>query len=446
MSHLAKDFKFNPVQEGFTDKLAIFDPPKQETSIVQHERTRFYSKTPVKEMGPATFFLSGMHGGYLDTSSCTMTVTLSIKKPGGLVKVKNAEDKVALANLPLYSIFSQVQLIMNGTEVNPGVGSLFPYKNYMETLMEMTTEEKESKGLLRGYIEDNVGVVHVADPDPSSGPSNAGLTSRWRWTKDGQSVTFTGPLGLDEFDQIDRYLLNGVNLQLTFYHSRDNFRLMARDESNAYELKLEDMYISATMVRVRPEVLLEHSRLLSEKQDGLYAYPRTIMRQHIIPANVSNHTVCDVLEDRVPCQLVVGMVSGESFNGSFTANPFYFQHFNVETIGFSVSGTTTLDRPMQMDFSSTNVTEPYAAFLSGVPHGHSSITPEKYAKGNSLFCFSMEPHLCMVDGVYPVLKKGATRLELKFKSALDHPVVVVLMMKTPGYYKVSESRLVSVDY
>ena len=139
MGHLAKVFKFNPVQEGFIDKLGIFDPPKQETSVVKHDRIRFYPKTAVKEGSPIVFLISGNHGGYIDGSSCTMTVKMSVKAPGGADKVTTT-DKVALVNQPLTSVFSQVQLNMNGTEVNPGVGSMYANKNYIETLIGFNTD------------------------------------------------------------------------------------------------------------------------------------------------------------------------------------------------------------------------------------------------------------------------------------------------------------------
>ena len=211
-----QDFKFSEVQEGFSDKLALFDPPKQETAILEHERTRYYPKAAISQGSPIMFKIEG-HAGYIDGSNTTMTVSMKLVTEKD-EPVKPA-DKVTLTNMPLSSVFSQVCVSLNGTEVNPDQGTLYPYRQFLHMLLTQTGETKETIGLTRGFYRDSPGSAGTTDPLDVLQP-NTGLIQRHGLTQKGNLVTFTGPIGLDFLEQCNRYLINGVNVALTFYQHR----------------------------------------------------------------------------------------------------------------------------------------------------------------------------------------------------------------------------------
>ena len=93
-----------------------------------------------------------------------------------------------------------------------------------------------------------------------------------------------GPLGLDFIEKVNRHIVKGLNVYLTYYQSLDAFRLLAKDNSKKYKLVIESMYITVNYVKLRPEVLVRHSELLASGKNAMYPYPRTYLRNHVSSA------------------------------------------------------------------------------------------------------------------------------------------------------------------
>ena len=343
-------------------------------------------------------------------------------------------------------VVSQVAVSMSGVEVNPDVGSMFPYKNYLEMLLMVDREAKTSVGEQRGYYQDSTDGVGTTDPTTAATKPNLGLINRHALTKNGQSLIVKGNIGLDFFDAVNKHIINGINMYLTFYQSMDAFRLLAKTSDTRYKLVIESMYITVSYIKLRPEVLIRHSELLASGKHAMYPYVRTYMRNHVIPAGVNSFSISQVLADRIPSLLVVGLVESEAYAGSLTKSPFNFEHFDLNYISLQVGSHSVPGRPMEPDFDNNKFSEEYDSFLSVTRGQGSTFSKKDFATGNSLFCFSVQNHLNIHEGVFPIIRKANTRLEMRFKKNLTNSVVAVLYMLTPGLYTVSESRMVTVEY
>lgn len=439
-----QEYKFSESEEGFSSKLAVFDPPKMDTSILDTERVRYYPKSAISEGSPIVYRIEPYTSGYIDGANTSMTIEMKIVK--GVDETVSETDLVSLSNLPLTSIFSQVAVTMSGTEINPDVGSMAPYKNYIEMLLMVDKEAKTSVGEQRGYFQDSTQGVGTCTPTAKVENPNAGLIARHSLTKSGSCIVVKGPIGLQYIEKLNKFLINGMNIYLTFYQSLDAFRLIASTADTKYKVKIESMYLTVTYVKIRAEVLVRHSELLASGKNATYAYPRVYMRNHVIPANVNSFSISQVLADRIPTLLVLGLVDSDAYTGSLTKSPFNFEHFNVNYISLQVGSHSVPDRPMEPDFGNNKFSEEYEAFLSVTRGQGSSFSKKDFANGNCLFCFNVQNHLDLKDGVFPIIRKANTRLELRFKANLTKSVVAVLYMLTPGLYTVSESRMVTVEY
>ena len=328
-----QEFKFSEVQEGYTDKLSLFDPPKQETAILDETRTRYFPHATISHGSPISFSINPDNPGYLDGAKTTMTVKMKITTDAGAA-VK-ATDKVALANLSLYTIFSQVIVTYSGQDCNPYVGNNYAYRNYFDLLLTQTAAMKKNIGLERGYYKDSEGAVKTVDPSSTESPNN-GLTNRYKLTSKGQSVTMTGPLGVDHVQSLSKYLLNGVPISLTFYQASDAFRLLSPDEDAKFRLEIEEMYITVVSVKVRPEVLIKNAQLLSDNHSALYAYPKSCIRTHVIPSGSSQFAVSQLLSDRVPSFMAVGLVHADAYGGQMNRNPYLLEHFKCNRLSLMI--------------------------------------------------------------------------------------------------------------
>ena len=441
-----EEFKFSESEEGYSSKIALFDPPKMDTSILDTEYVRYYPNSAISEGAPLAFRVDANTSGYIDGGNTTMTIEMKIHNTTKNLKVETT-DKVSLTNLPISSVFSQVAVTLSGTEVNPDVGSMHPYKNYIEMLLLHDTDVKNSVGQQRGYFQDTTQGAGTTDPGLKTKNPNAGLITRHSLTNKGQATVFKGPIGVDVMDKLNKYIINGLNVYLTFYQSSDEFRLLVpTGVTDKYKVVIENMYLTVCYIKLRPEVLVRHSELLAGGKQALYSYPRTYMRSHVIPANVNSFSISQVLADRIPSLLVLGFVHAEAFMGTCSKSPFYFENFNVNYLSLQVGSHSVPDRPMEPDFDQDKFSEEYDAFLRVTRGRGSSFTKKDFKDGNSLFCFNVQSHLDLNDGVFPVIRKANTRLELRFKANLTHSIVAVLYMQTAGMFTVSEARRVTVEY
>ena len=441
-----EEFKFSETEEGYSSKISIFDPPKMDTSILDTECIRYYPKAAISEGAPLVFRVDPNTGSYIDGKNSTMTVEMRIHNITKNTKV-SATDKVTLTNLPLNSVFSQIAVTLSGTEVNPDVGSMNAYKNYIEMLLLHDTDVKNSVGEQRGYFQDTTKGAGTTDPGLKAANPNAGLIARHSLTSKGQAVVFKGPMGVDVIDKLNKYLINGLNVYITFYQSSDAFRLLVPETvTDRFKVVIESMYLTVCYVKLRPEVLVRHSELLASGKNAMYSYPRTYMRSHVIPANVNSFSISQILSERIPSLLVLGFVNSEAFMGKSSKSPFDFEHFDVNYVSLQVGSHSVPDRPMEPDFAENKFSEEYDAFLKVTRGRGSSFTKKDFKEGNSLFCFGVQNHLDLNDGVFPVIRKANTRLEIRFKTNLSESVVAVMYMQTPGMFTVSEARRVAVEY
>ena len=379
----------------------------------------------------------------MNGAETTMTVTLKIEDDTG--KSVTEADKVALTNLPLHSIFSQVSVSLNGIEPNPEVGALYPYKMYLELLTKETSEMKATIGQERGYYPDGTGTVGTTDPKAEVN-ANAGLISRYNLTKTGATITLHGPIGIDFLELCNRYLINGVPITMTFFQSPDAFRLLADADAKKYRVAIQNMYIEAKMVKGRGEMLISHSKLLAENKTAMYAYPRSSLRSYMIPAGSTQFDVAQVLSDRVPALLIAGLIESEAVSGKYSKNPFQFQHFNLSEIGLYSNSMSIPGRPFTPDFAKSSFASEYSA-LQAMSNGQGNgLSKADFKDGNAVFCFHVQNHVNLNQGVYPIIRKANTRLELKFETALANAVVLLIYSITPGFYRITEARNVIVEY
>ena len=180
---------------------------------------------------------------------------------------------------------------------------------------------------------------------------------------------------------------------------------------------------------------------------AMYAYPRTCLRSYIVPSGSNRFDVSQVLSDRAPSLLVVGLVNAQAFGGSLNTNPYHLEHFDLNYIGFQLNSSLKAGPALEPDFGASSFAEAYSSFHELSQGKGNGITQSDHKKGNALFCFNLQPHLTNLQGdVYPVMRKAHSRLEIRFKKALTKSCVVVCYMISPGLFKISESRNVFVDF
>ena len=140
-------------------------PPTQQSL----ERGRWIDYAPLSSVentdSPINFLVTGTDE-YIDLSKTILTVTGKIVKDNESVLDASQTD-VAPVNNFLHSLFKQVDVYLNGKQVTPAMGT-YPYRAYIETLLNYDVSAKESQFSSPLYYKDTATQMDEVGSLPSS--------------------------------------------------------------------------------------------------------------------------------------------------------------------------------------------------------------------------------------------------------------------------------------
>ena len=148
-----------------------------------------------------------------------------------------------------------------------------------------------------------------------------------------------------------------------------------------------------------------------------------------------------------PKVLIVGLVSNESFNGTYKTNPFKFEHFNLTSATLYVNGDPLT---YKLDFANKICKRAYVAMFQSLnmlnTDESNGLTYEKWTQDHPLLVYNLCPDL-VFDGEHGQVKSRPNiRLELQFAAAPTKSFNVILLAITDGIVTINKDRNVSLDY
>ncbi|XP_061170892.1 uncharacterized protein F54H12.2-like [Saccostrea echinata] len=301
--------------------------------------------------------------------------------------------------------------------ITPTVSTNYAYKSYMDVFLKYGTSSQKPPLEAQLFIPDSAGFMDMSD---AFGGGNMGLFQRALLTEKSSFVDLEGPLYMDICQQ-DRYLINGVQVGIKLWPSRESFCLISAVSSPKYRIHIEDSILRCCYLKINPGVLLGHNEAI-KKQPALYPFMKSDIKCFGIPAGQFHLNVDDVFQGEIPQHLVVGFVSSKSYSGSYGTNPFNFQHFNCNFAAFYVDGKSVPSAPFEPNFTSDNFISEYLSLFAGKKYETENqelvLSRSDFSRGYCFFfVFSINPS-CENDDTLPLLRKGHTRLQLKFDKAL----------------------------
>lgn len=272
-----------------------------------------------------------------------------------------------------------------------------------------------------------------------------GLFQRGILTENSSFVDLQGPLYMDICQQ-ERYLNNSVQVGVKLWPNRESFCLMSAENSPKYRIHIEDSILRCCYLKINPGVLLGHNEAI-KKQPALYPFMKSDIKCFGIPAGQFHLNVDDVFQGEIPQHLVVGLVSSKAYSGRYRSNPFNFQHFNCNFAAFYVDGKLVPSTPFEPNFATNNFISAYLSLFAGKrnesEHQELVLSRSDYSRGYCFFVFNINPS-DENDDTLPLLRKGHTRLQLKFDKALPEAVTCICYGKFPALMSIDASRNVDV--
>lgn len=407
-------------------ELSIFQQAPTDTSVQTREWIEYRPINQLSDGVPLEFNISPQSSAYVDLKRSVLNVKLRLV--GSDNTPIQDDEVVGLVNLPLHSIFTQIEMSFQQTPLGH-TGTNYPYKAYIDTLLK--TSATQQKYALTGQLFYKDTGDHD-DSDAKTG-SNGGLFNRYLRTTGGKIIDLEGSLHLDLFQQ-PRFMVSGVEIGLKLWPSQNAFRLMSDAISPAYKVQIVDARFKVCLQKLNPALIVAHENVF-KNTSALYPYLRSEIKTASIASGQFSFSVDDMYQGLVPNRLIIGLVSSGGYMGDYKKSPFKFQTYDCNFVGLYVDGQSLPAQPLQPNFKAENYVDCYntlTAYRNDI-----SVDRIDYVEGYCLYVLNLDPYYS-----FNTKRKGHCRLELKFSKALPESVTVLMYATFPEVLCIDQSRRV----
>ena len=365
-------------------------------------------------------------------------------KPGDTVpKVPPAlADEVGPINLLLQSMFSQIDITMNNTNVS-AASSNYAYRAYIPVTLCYEKNLKNTWLTSQLYAKDQGDM----DSTTPSSALNKGLQNRSSFTEGGATLELKGPLYSDIWQSM-RWILPGIDIRIAARRNIDKFILMANKPEKKYELYVMEAKLNICYCSLFTPAYNALEAALSVSP-AKYPLTRAIVKNYSISQSEQSKVFEDIFSGKIPSKVVIGFVSDEAYNGSFKANPFNFQHFNISFLSVYCNGVAVPHNGYELEWNTifkknTVYVDAFTNLFDFDTTPESiDITREDFCNGYALFVFSIEQ--AAKSTMLPLYKTGNLRIELKFKTQLPKGIQMIVYGQFPYILTIDKNRQIILE-
>lgn len=345
-SHSVKTMSFfsdaAKTEFGYVPSLALFEKPSVNSGILGTKWIQYRPNSQVSSDGVIQFNISGNSDYYVDLKSSFLQIKGYICRTG-TDKAITDEDEVTFENIPLQSLWNQVDLSFQQKVVNAKTNINYSYKAYLDVLLNSSNSEMINQLTSQLFFKDDAQYFDKS--------FNSGRLLRKMYTAGRTEVEMQGPLYLD-ISQQGRVILNGIEINLKLWPNKPAFYLSS-STGQQYYFKITDAIYHACMAEISPAILVGHAAALKEGP-ALYPYLQSDLKVYSIPMGHYDYTIDNIFSGEIPSDLVVGLVSSKAYTGSFDKNPFNFHNYDCSLCGFYINGVSTPARPYEPIYHNSN--------------------------------------------------------------------------------------------
>ena len=360
-------------------ELAVFETAPTNTSVTERHFLNFH---PVSSITPTTnvihFLVKGHSLKYIDLQCSKLYVRCKIRDMDGGVP---DPDIVFPINHLLQSMWDQVEVFLGGKLVSSG-SSNNHYKSMIKTLLYKCQSEGMKKRLYSELFYEDTEGAHDSLNDT---PMNKGSYYQKKLIQNGQTFELEGMLNEDA-SHLEKYVINGVDVDLKLDPLRSSFVLMSDNPQKEYRIVIEEAILKCCTMDVGSGIISAHSKTLQEGGMAQYFFNQSQINNFTIAQRQRNFPET-VFQGKIPQKIVVAFVSSQRYNGSYSLNPFKFNHYNAYTMSVLINDVSMPHRPLEMNFQKGQFTSALCNVLRG--HPNVIIDANYFDNGYSLFVFDV---------------------------------------------------------
>lgn len=318
----------------------------------------------------------------------------------------------------------------------------YPWKAYLKIILSSGTDGSESQLQSQLFFSDDDDM----DDANAYGGTNGGLAKKYTFTTQLSKVFDLEGLLYEDIFRLDKYIVNGVDLNLKLFRNRALLLIMSAEGSPSYKVQLLDVSFKACMIKVDSGVLINHAEILKEilkETTAKYPLVRTEMKVNTCPTGSVSFIWQNVWSTNLPSKAYFAFISQAGVNGDYTKNIFNFQNL-AEEIALYVNGESIPARPMKIDvgYNKNCVTSFINLFEVAEKWNNDSglnITRKMFSEGYTVYAFSIAPS-DLGEEYINLVRQGSLRLEVKYATHTTETLNCLAYAEFPALLEIDQSR------
>ena len=422
----------NPVTHSALD---FFEKP---SVLINYECSFDQEVFPqVGASGPTLdFVVCGDNRNCIDLNYIHLGITAAIYNADGRDKVK-ADDasKVIFSNNTLHSLFSQVELYLNGVLISDS-NNTYHHRSFIETELTTNDDSKKTWAECQGYCY---------NPDPE----DARKTLEWSANRLKRTLNadyrqcFYGALYVDFFT-CERLLLPNVTMRVKLYRAASEFSLtsLADDADKNFCAVIEKASLFVRKVTVTESVKVSIERALL-KSPARYPYVESLCKSFIIQTGQNSFVKESIFGTEPIRRLTLCMVANKDFRGSRASDPFHYKKYDMSRVellrgnGVPIAGTPVDTRDNARIYHNS-------LSALGFKNGGNGIALDDFCDHFVLvFDLTSSQEASKTLTVFPELTGAPLTLKLFFEKQLPEPVELYLIGEKFSQVFVNSDRNIS---
>lgn len=293
-------------------ELDIFNPRPAQTAITDSYWIDIHPISALSDDSPITFFIAGSDDDFLDPVvylkvDCTIRTRSGEKLPD--------TSSVAVANLFGQTMFKRIDIKIGDKIISQ---DNYPYRAYIERLLNFGNESKKDQLSAEGYFDDQAGQLDSLDEK-----INKGFAIRKGLCKSSRRMTFFVRLLTDIANQ-PRLLPNNIDISFTLHPSSNEFRLMFPADVDTPVVELSTMMLYVRRVKLSPPMASAIAETLRLKP-ALYPISRVVVKTYQISVGHPEINRENLSVGTLPRAVIFGIVESDAYVGTGAKSPFNFQ-------------------------------------------------------------------------------------------------------------------------
>ena len=420
------------LDEVSSNEFDLFSPIEIDHSIVKGYEPIYRPISSTNGRGPFTFEIPQDPNKFMSAESIRLVGRMRIRKvkPDGSLENLSAKENVAPINNIFQSLWSQVDLDINGTSITDPSEKWYAYKAYIEGLLSYSANTKSTLGHVRGWVADDCSKFEDMGSDTSNDSTNEGYKKRRSLFEGSKWVDFKIPLHFD-ISTVHKMLPPNVKLTITLHRNEDDFCIMQpAHNTSKFTIEVGDMRIKIRKYEVTKELMDYYNTSLKKNLPTL-PIDRSLLKTYTVQKGSSDLTRYNVLSGKqLPDQVLVFMVDDSAYNGSKNSNPFNFKHNNLKEASLIVNGVHEPYDMYKLDIKNNIKNEHYINFLENTgiqPFNDSEhgVTLDDYYGGSFILAWDRSFDKCNRYHKHH-MDSGSIDINLKTETPLAKNVKIVI--------------------